>query len=348
MNEVSDFKTFSRIIGQEKAIQYLKRVMAEGKLAHAYLFVGIRGTGKTATAIALTQALNCLESVNQEACGRCPVCRQIMGGNFPDIVFVQPEGQATKIGQIRDLNRMLSFKPLSGRWRVIIIQQARTMTEEAANAFLKILEEPPEGNILILNVTEPRDLMPTIVSRCQKVFFKPIPERAIAEWLTHHGAMDERQALVIARHSGGSLGMALEMCESDFLWEREDTIGKLIRLSEFSAGQALNLAVEYSKKYKEQATKGPQSGDPEVCHLLGIWKSWYRDLIVMKIVKEPHILINTDFSDRLNKISKNSNMDHLIESFFALEGAQRDVLRNRNLDLVLENTLLRLRELGIC
>ena len=146
---------FSDIIGQEKAKGFFQRVLSEERIPHAYLFTGIAGIGKTSTAMALTMALNCREPSGIEACGDCPSCRQMTGGNFPDFVSIQPDGQNIKIEQIRELNRRLSFAPVSARYRVCVIQQAEAMTGEAANSFLKTLEEPPAGNILVLNAVEP-------------------------------------------------------------------------------------------------------------------------------------------------------------------------------------------------
>ncbi|MBW2202876.1 MAG: ATP-binding protein, partial [Deltaproteobacteria bacterium] len=149
---------FSEIIGQEKAKRFLKRVMSEERIPHAYLFTGIPGIGKTSMAKALTMALNCHEQNDFDGCGQCPSCRQLLGGNFPDFIHIKPDGQNIRIEQIRDLNRSLSFAPLSAEHRVCVVQQAEAMTGEAANSFLKTLEEPPPGNILILNAREPRDL----------------------------------------------------------------------------------------------------------------------------------------------------------------------------------------------
>ena len=112
--------------------------------------------------MALAMALNCHEPVDFDGCGRCPPCRQILSGNFPDLLLIKPDGQKIKIEQIRDLNRKFSFAPVTDGYRICVISQAETMTIEAANSFLKTLEEPPPGNILVLNATEPLDLLPTI------------------------------------------------------------------------------------------------------------------------------------------------------------------------------------------
>jgi len=344
MSDSKAFTPFSQIIGQDRAINFLKQVMASEKIPHAYLFVGIPGVGKTTTAVALAQAINCQTPVNQEGCGRCKSCRQLVGGNFPDLEIIRPDGQNIKIGQIRELNRGFGFKPIAGRYRISIVHQAERMTEEAANAFLKTLEEPPEGNILILNVTEPLNLLPTIVSRCQKVPFRPIPAGLISHWLLTKKDLDEEKALVLARLSGGSLGRALEMWESDFLEKRQDCLFNLIKLTGISLVQALELALESTGKDKKREID--TSGDGGIFGLLSIWKTWYRDLLVLKTKGPEELLINVDFSHKLKNIEKSFKIENLINSIVVIEQAQRDLLHMRNMDLMMENTVLALKRLA--
>lgn len=346
MSNERTFKPFSQIIGQEKAIRFLKRVMTGEKIPHAYLFAGIQGVGKTTTAMALAQAINCSEPANGVGCGDCPSCRQIISGTFPDLAFINPDGQYIKIDQIRHLNRSISFKPAFGRYRVCIIGQAETMTDEAANAFLKILEEPPPENIFILNVSEPLDLLPTVVSRCQKISFCPIPIRLIADWLLDRGNVGEEKALVLARISEGSLGRAIEMYEDDFLEKREGYLSGMTRLPKITSVRALEMASEYAGKAKKKNVQARQKGDRGIFDLLSIWKTWYRDLLVARLEGDQDLFINIDFSEELNKISKAYKIDNIINSFFSVDQAQRDLQRSRNLDLIMENTVLNLKRLA--
>jgi DNA polymerase-3 subunit delta' len=267
-----------------------------------------------------------------------------MGGNFPDFEIIRPDGQNIKIEQIRELNRSFGFKPIAGGYRISIVQQAERMRDEAANAFLKTLEEPPEGNILILNVTEPLNLLPTIVSRCQKVPFRPIPVRLISDWLLTKKDLDEEKALVLARLSGGSLGRALEMWESDFLEKRQDCLFNLIKLTGLSLVQALELALESTGKDKKREIDA--SGDGGIFGLLSIWKTWYRDLLVLKTEGPEELLINVDFSHKLKNIEKSFKIENLINSILVIEKAQRDLLHTRNMDLMMENTVLALKRLA--
>lgn len=341
--EGTSFTPFSEIIGQERAIRFLKQVLASEKIPHAYLFVGIPGIGKTTTAMAFTRAINCQNPTDWEGCGLCRSCRQIMGGNFPDIQVVNPDGQFIKIEQIRNLNRAFGFKPVTGRYRVSLINRGEAMTDEAANSFLKTLEEPPEGNLLILNVSEPRDLLPTIVSRCQKIGFQPIPATLIARWLEEKKGIDEEKALVLARISGGSLGRAVEMWDSDFLEKRQNCLFQLMQLPNLSPDKTLDMALGFSGKVKKKEPDASDQRQGGVSDVLNIWKSWYRDLLLVKVQGPEGLLINIDFSQKLKKISKNYNVDDLIGSFMLLEQAQVDFLRTRNADLLMENTVLALQ-----
>jgi DNA polymerase-3 subunit delta' len=339
-------KSFSHIIGQEKAIGFLKKAINREKIPHAFLFTGIQGVGKTTTAIAFTQAINCLEPMEGEGCGRCLMCRRMISGNFPDLLIIEPDGQNIKIEQIRELNRRLNYKPVAGYYRVSIIKQAEVMNEEAANAFLKTLEEPPLGNILILETVEPRDLLSTIVSRCQKIPFQPISFNLIEEWLKAEKNMDGEKALLISRLSEGSLGRAIDISEGTFLEERQGYISEIIQLPAITKEQAIGTALGYADKFKKKGKENDGSINKEISELMGLWKTWYRDLILMKVNGPAELLINPDFSRKLKSMSAILDIDNLIESFLILDQAQRDLDRNLNTGLIMENTYINLKRLS--
>jgi DNA polymerase III subunit delta' len=337
-------KGFSRIIGQERAKEFLKGVLAGGKLPHAYLFTGISGVGKSTAALSLAMILNCRTSPGVDSCGICPACRQIMGGNAPDFITIQPEGRSIKIEQIRELNRAIGFAPVSGRYRVFLIRQAETMTEEAANSFLKSLEEPPPGNLFILNATEPLDLLPTIVSRCQRVPFHPLSPQRITEALVQRMGLEEGKASVLAHLSEGSLGKATKMGQGDFFRKREAWLSVLWKMYALSGIEAMEAVLESVKEGK--------TGDPEetaessTIDMLGVWKSWYRDLLVIKVEGSPRLLIHADLSRELKSFESRFTLDQLLESFSLIEKGQRDLRRMRNKLLVAGKTALVLRRLG--
>jgi DNA polymerase-3 subunit delta' len=343
MTQIKVFRSFSKIHAQDKAIRYIKKAMKRDKLPHAYLFTGTPGVGKTSTALAFAQSLNCLNPVEGDGCGKCIPCRQIKSGNFPDIIILKPDGQNIKIDQIRDLNRELSFRPVSGRYRVSIIHEAEKMTEEASNSFLKTLEEPPSGNIIILKVVEPLDLLPTIVSRCQNVRFQPLPESIVEKWLKNEMGLNEEDSILLSKISGGSIGRAIDIYEGDILKNRQDSLSPIMQLPLLNSFSILEMAVEFSKMKKVSGQGKSKKKGNDLYELLGIWKTWYRDLILMKMKGPPEFLINIDFSRKLRSSAKNFKMDSLIESVFLIDGAQQDLESNLNSGLTLENLLLGLK-----
>ena len=260
-------------------------------------------------------------------------------GNFPDLVLIEPDGQNIKIEQVRGLERTFSFRAVAAKYRVTVVRRAETMTEEAANAFLKLLEEPPLGNILVLTVTEPLDLLPTILSRCQRVSFRPIPVALIEAWLIEQQGMEKEKASLISRMAAGSLGRAQDMGESDFLEKRQDLLLSLTRVIHLSPEEAVEWALQYSGKEKKEKKEAA------VALMLAVWKTWSRDLILSKAGCAQNLLVNFDFSRELKNASGDFTMNDLLESFFTLDRAEKDLLHFRNLDLLVENLVLKFKRL---
>ena len=230
---------FSSIIGHDRQVDILKRALANGALAHAYLFSGEPGIGKRLTAYALAAALNCEAPGPAGGCGACPACRRIAGGIHPDVRVVMPESRdeqllstwsskeiekasdEIKIDQIRRAQESISLKPSEGRKKVLIVDGAETMNEASQNAFLKTLEEPPGDSLIILITSLPQSLLPTIRSRCQALVFQPLPRHTLAEVIRENRGLSEEDAWFIAALSRGSLGRALAMDVQKEKAERE-------------------------------------------------------------------------------------------------------------------------------
>jgi DNA polymerase III subunit delta' len=337
-------KAFSQILGQKKAVDFLKRVISGDRIPHAYLFTGIKGVGKSTTAIALTRAVNCTSNTTGDGCGSCVTCRQLNSGNFPDIISIAPDGQNIKIEQIRELNRDLNYKPVSGRYRITIIDRAEMMTVEAANSFLKTLEEPPPGNIIVLKVVDPYDLLTTIVSRCQRVPFHPLNRDIIKDYLVEHHNQEDNTAYLTAGIADGSLGRAIEICEEGFLDTRRELIDLFLKIKEMTGNQVVEMAIEHGKKY---AKKGQEDqADIDLYGVIGIWKTCLRDLLIATVNGNYDMMENRDFSDRIERLAAGYDADKLIESFFLVDNYQRDLLRNPNTGLLMEKMLLELKALN--
>jgi DNA polymerase-3 subunit gamma/tau len=210
-------RRFDDVAGQEHITSILTREVAEGTFAHAYLFTGSRGIGKTTCAKILAKAVNCPEMRDGEPCGVCPICRGIDEGSVLDVEEIDAATNRN-IDDIRSLRDEAGFTPVLAKYRVYILDEAHMLTREAANALLKILEEPPEHVIFILATTEPHKLPATIVSRCLRFDFKRLTPQAIAERVGYvcgeEGMeIDGEAALLIGKLADGGMRDALSLLD---------------------------------------------------------------------------------------------------------------------------------------
>jgi DNA polymerase-3 subunit delta' len=205
--------SFKDIQGQDRAIGLLRRALDRDKVHHAYLFSGPDGIGKKKTALEMAKALNCRQPGPEGGCDSCTSCLKIEKNCFPDLVHLKPEKTQITIDQIRELEEQLTYPPFGGRYRLILLDKASDLNVWAANAFLKTLEEPPSGNVFVLLVNDPGQLLPTLVSRCLLVNFSPLSPDLISRILITDQGSDPEKAQVISRVSGGSLGRAYHIFE---------------------------------------------------------------------------------------------------------------------------------------
>lgn len=212
---------FHDIVGQERIVTTLINQITSGRIPHAYLFCGSRGTGKTTTAKVLSRAINCLNPQQGEPCGECEACRQLANENNLDIVEIDAASN-NGVDEIRDLRDKVKYPPTIGRYKVYIIDEVHMLSIGAFNALLKTLEEPPSHAVFILATTEPQKLPATILSRCQRFDFKRIPARLIETRLEQvigadGEAADHESIALIARAAEGGMRDALsilDMCLS--------------------------------------------------------------------------------------------------------------------------------------
>ncbi len=210
-------QTLSEVVGQEHITQTLRHAVAGGRVAHAYLFCGPRGTGKTSTGRILAKAINCLDSKEGEPCNKCIMCQAINESSAPDIIEIDAASNRG-IDEIRDLREKVNYAPNLARFKVYIIDEVHMITKEASNAFLKTLEEPPPHAIFILATTEPHKVMSTILSRCQRLDFHRLAQAAVIsklELICKKEKIDiEPEALrLIAKVTTGSLRDAENLLE---------------------------------------------------------------------------------------------------------------------------------------
>ena len=209
--------SFSELAGQEHVSTTLRQSVRMGRISHSYLFCGPRGCGKTTTARIIAKAANCLDLQDGDPCNACSVCQTINEGRFMDIIELDAASNRG-IDEIRDIRDKVNFAPVQGRRKVYIIDEAHMLTDAASNAFLKTLEEPPQHVIFVLCTTEAHRILPTIISRCQRLDFRRIPSETVfgrlSEIAEAEGVAVEPAAMrIIARYAAGSLRDAENLLE---------------------------------------------------------------------------------------------------------------------------------------
>ncbi len=320
---------FSSIEGQDRAINYLKRSLGQARLGHALLFTGPEGVGKKATALALAQVLNCQDQQGQDACGVCSACKKIMDHHHPDIQVVAPEGQYIKIDQIREqVQHQVLLNPMEGRVKVYIIDAADSMTVEAANSLLKILEEPPSFVVLVLIATQPFLLLDTIRSRCQEVRFHPLPISLMATWVQQHLGLGKLEALALARLSGGRPAEAQRLAGTEAQSLRRLVIEQLRET--FNSGRWA------------QATQALMETRSELPEALGMMLSWFRDVLLLSAGGPQELVVNVDYLDELNHWAQAAPQTRWAQDCQLILTAINQLKRNINLQLMLDVLLMRL------
>src|SRR3954447_4217265 len=206
-------QSFSEVVGQEHIVRTLSNAVERGRVHHAYLFVGSRGTGKTSMAKILARSLNCIHGPTLTPCGECEPCVTIAAGTSMDVIEMDAAFNRS-VDDVRDLRERVAYAPAGGHWKVYILDEAHMLTKEAWNAFLKTLEEPPPNTVFVLATTESHKVMATIADRCQRFDFQRPSLEQISEVLNRVAAaesieVDEGAVAMIARSAQGSFRDAL-------------------------------------------------------------------------------------------------------------------------------------------
>src|SRR5215471_8434500 len=216
---------FGELIGQEPITRTLKNALSSGKPAHAYLFTGPRGTGKTSTARLLAKTINCANPKDGEPCNECQQCREITAGTSFNVIEIDAASNRG-IDSIRDLRGKVMMPPSTGKYKVYVLDEAHMLTTEAFNALLKTLEEPPGYAIFVLATTDVHKMLPTVLSRCQRFDFKRITTRQIVEHLNFVAqqeqiTLERAAAELIARAAAGGMRDALSLLDQAIAYSGE-------------------------------------------------------------------------------------------------------------------------------
>jgi DNA polymerase-3 subunit delta' len=318
--------TFSQILGHDRQKDILRRAVASGRLAHAYLFEGPEGVGKRLMALALVRAVFCAEG----GCGTCASCRKVDHHNHPDLHLLEPDGATIKIEQIRSLQKELSFRPLEAPKKVCLIEGAEKMNPAAGNALLKTLEEPSGSALLILLTPRPEGLLPTIRSRCQPLPFSRLPRESLREVLCDRLGIDETRGHILAALSEGSFKKALGRDRDLFLEQRRDLLKELTALS----GGSLLPLFDLAERLAEEKERLPE--------IIEMFQSFYRDLLLFLHGRPQQEMVNVDLMEKIRRTAARESVPSLLRKLGALAAGRRQLDRNVNRQLAMEVLLLRL------
>lgn len=349
-------QTFEEVVGQRHITQTLQNAISQKRVAHAFLFAGARGIGKTSTARILAKALNCETGPNVNPCNHCSICEEITNGTSLDVIEI--DGASNRgIDEIRELRENVRYTPAKSRYKIYIIDEVHMLTREAFNALLKTLEEPPPHIIFIFATTEPHKIPATILSRCQRYDFKRIPLREVIESLKRIVEKEKiqihpRGLLSLAQESGGSMRDAQSLLDQVISYAgeniRDEDIAEVLGLIDW---QVLNDTIEAiaSKNIERcmEIVENIYHFGYDLQYFCRELLQYLRNLILIKVSQRPKGLI--ELSGEELEIYKNQaekfQFDQLNHLFSLLLKGEQEIAQSTFPRTMLEMTLIRMATL---
>lgn len=331
---------FADVIGHERQKTLLEAALRHDRVAHAYLFHGEAHIGKGLMALRLAQVLNCDRPADAGApdrCGPCRSCHQIEARTHPDFLLIEPERDLAnpqiKIDQVREIESQIIYRPLIGRFKIVVIDDADRLTLSAANALLKTLEEPPAHSVFILITSRPFALPATITSRCQCLRFVPPAQTQVEAALILKRNIPPQDARLLALATQGRIGEALHAEIASMRQTREELQTLLSPSSLRSTTRLLTIAETLAKADRAQEA-------------LEWIAQWCRDLLLVKIGADRRLILNAG-QTKVNELADAVRTDLLLDIMGQIEEIQQAAVRNLNAQLALETVLLKLRD-AVC
>lgn len=324
---------FNNIAGHTQIIEHLQNAIKLEKVSHAYIFNGEKGAGKKLLANTFAKTLQCEEG-GINPCGKCKSCIQTESNNQPDIFRVTHEKASIGVDDIRiQVNNDIGIKPYSSPYKIYIIDEADKMTEQAQNALLKTIEEPPEYARIILLTNNVNTLLPTILSRCVILDLKTIRTDVIKEYLVREYKIPEYEAELSAAFSQGNMGKAIKYASSDeFMGIKEEVLHLLKYIDEME----LYEIVESIKSLAQHKL--------EINDYLDLMILWYRDVLMFKVTKNPNLLLYKDEYKYISKQASKRDYEGIENIINAMDKAKIRLNANVNFELTMELMLLSLKE----
>lgn len=310
--------SFADLKGQDSAINYLKAALRNDRISHAYIFSGPDGVGKMLAALNFAKAINCADVKSGSPCDQCPSCKKIDNSSHPDVFILKAreDGGAIKIEDVRALIKDAYLRPFEAKKKVYIIDSAQEMKHEAANALLKILEEPPADSIIILLTENIKALFQTIVSRSQVVRFFPLKLKEIEAILVKEHSLKAEDARILSHLSGGKLGEALAFKDGDLLTKRAILINKI--------SSRLKADLDFDDIPKE-----------DIRVYLDMMLAWYSDILNLKAGGGDYMLVNIDKKDIISNEAKRLSYEKIEEIIEGLIATIKNIDQNANQKLAL-------------
>lgn len=322
---------WNNIIGHDRSKRLLQRALAKDGLGHAYLLFGEDAIGKRLAALTFTQSIQCKKTNHADPCDLCDGCRAFKLNTHPDVRIIEPGGSMIKIDQIRAIQGLLVYRPLMGNRKVVLIDQADMMNPQAANAFLKTLEEPPDQSLILLITSRPDRLPSTVLSRCQPVRFNSPKREDITEWLLNNRKLPKPEAELLSALSMGKIGKVMTGELDDIKTERNKALD-IVSIEALRDLQRLFLNA------RTCATEAQQW-----MTILAWVQIWIRDLLIARHGFNPNLLINLDQKSELSRQSPLFSVQSLLRASTLLNAFETAIHRNLNRTLALETILLELR-----
>lgn len=323
---------FSDIIGQDKIKKSLQNAIKNKTIGHGYIFEGSKGMGKSMMAAVFAKTLLCREK-GVNPCNTCNSCIKFESHNHPDFHIERPEGKSFKKEQIENIQREIRILPYEGERKIFVIKDADKMTTEAQNSFLKTLEEPPEDTIIIMIVENTRSLLPTIASRSQRLKFIPVNENSIEIYINNKYNIDREKAHVIAAFSGGNMGRAIDICESEEFNQIREGLMNVIDN---------NIGIDLFKSFT--TSKFFEDNKDQIDYILDMMLIWFRDLLIYKEVGNDDLIINRDKKELLKEQAFKLSIGRIHGIIDSIMETKDNIRANTNFQLSIELMLLKLQE----
>lgn len=333
---------FKHIIGHEQIIQHLKNAIRLDKISHAYIIAGEDGSGKNMLAGAFAMALQCQEiqlgkdvkAEETDSCGKCKSCLQAATDNQPDIIRVTHEKASIGIDDIRiQVNNDIQIKPYNSPYKIYIIDEAEKLTEQAQNALLKTIEEPPKYAVILLLTNNLNALLPTILSRCVTLKLQAVDKDHIKDYLMSKYQVPDYQAELSTVFAGGNVGKAIQYASSESFTEMRKDV---LHLLKYIDNMELYEIIDALKRMSENKS--------QIDDYLDLIILWYRDVLIFKVTKDINqIIYKSEYLD-ISKQASIRSYEGIEEIIKAIEKAKVRLSANVNFDIAIELMLLTIKE----